>query len=68
MDRKSIMSGSWAWTCRATSSSVVDFTIDDLFAQGFDAVYLAIGCWTSNAMNVPGEDAEGVVNAISYLA
>src|SRR5690348_869725 len=25
-----------------------DFTIDDLFAQGFDAVYLAIGCWTSN--------------------
>src|SRR5438128_6434733 len=44
-----------------------DFTIDDLFAQGFDAVYLAIGCWTSNALRVPGEDAEGVVNAISYL-
>jgi len=44
-----------------------DFTIDDLFAQGFDAVYLAIGCWTSNPLNVPGEDAEGVVNAISYL-
>ena len=33
-----------------------DFTIDDLFAQGFDAVYLAIGCWTSNDLNVPGED------------
>jgi len=44
-----------------------DFTIDDLFAQGFDAVYLAIGCWTSNKMRVPGEDAEGVVNAIAYL-
>ena len=44
-----------------------DFTIDDLFAQGFDAVYLAIGCWTSNKMRIPGEDAEGVVNAISYL-
>src|SRR5437588_4127378 len=44
-----------------------DFTIDDLFAQGFDAVYLAIGCWTSNELKVPGEDAEGVVNAISYL-
>src|SRR5579859_2026366 len=44
-----------------------DFTVDDLFAQGFDAVYLAIGCWTSNKMRVPGEDAEGVVNAISYL-
>ncbi|HLZ63351.1 MAG TPA: FAD-dependent oxidoreductase [Ktedonosporobacter sp.] len=45
----------------------VDFTIDDLFAAGFDAVYLAIGCWTSNAMNIPGEDAEGVVNAIRFL-
>ncbi|HEV2659415.1 MAG TPA: FAD-dependent oxidoreductase, partial [Ktedonobacteraceae bacterium] len=44
-----------------------DFTIDDLFAQGFDAVYLAIGCWTSNALHVDGEDADGVVNAISYL-
>jgi NADPH-dependent glutamate synthase beta subunit-like oxidoreductase/formate hydrogenlyase subunit 6/NADH:ubiquinone oxidoreductase subunit I len=44
-----------------------DFTVDDLFAQGFDAVYLAIGCWTSNKMRIPGEDAEGVVNAISFL-
>ena len=46
----------------------VDFTIDDLFAQGFDAVYLAIGAWTSNQLGVPGEDAEGVINAIAFLA
>ena len=45
----------------------VDFTIDDLFDEGFDAVYLAIGCWTSNRLNVPGDDADGVVNAIAYL-
>ncbi len=45
----------------------VDFTIDDLFAQGFDAVYLAIGAWTSNPLDAPGEDAEGVVNAIAFL-
>ncbi|HEY5005387.1 MAG TPA: FAD-dependent oxidoreductase, partial [Ktedonobacteraceae bacterium] len=44
-----------------------DFTVDDLFAEGFDAVYLAIGCWTSNKMRIPGEDAKGVVNAIAYL-
>ncbi|GHO84171.1 FAD-dependent oxidoreductase [Dictyobacter formicarum] len=44
-----------------------DFTIDDLFALGFDAVYIAIGCWTSKLMRVPGEDAEGVVNAIKFL-
>src|SRR5947207_5822986 len=46
----------------------VDFTIDDLFAEGFDAVYIAIGAWTSNPLSVPGEDAEGVVNAIAFLA
>ena len=45
-----------------------DFTIDDLFAQGFDAVYIGIGAWTSNPLSVPGEDAEGVVNAIQFLA
>ncbi|WP_151726836.1 FAD-dependent oxidoreductase [Thermogemmatispora aurantia] len=44
-----------------------DFTIDDLFAQGFDAVFLAIGAWTSNPLGTPGEDAEGVVNAIAFL-
>src|SRR5260370_39109715 len=43
------------------------FTIDDLFAQGFDVVYLGIGAWTSNPLGVPGEDAQGVVNAIRFL-
>src|SRR5256886_9470766 len=46
----------------------VDFTIDDLFAEGFDVVYIAIGAWTSNPLDAPGEDAEGVVNAIAFLA
>jgi formate dehydrogenase major subunit len=44
-----------------------DFTIDDLFAEGFDAIYLAIGAWTSNPLGAPGEEAEGVVNAIAFL-
>jgi NADPH-dependent glutamate synthase beta subunit-like oxidoreductase/formate hydrogenlyase subunit 6/NADH:ubiquinone oxidoreductase subunit I len=44
-----------------------DFTVDDLFNEGFDAVYLAIGAWTSNKLGLPGDDAEGFVNAIAYL-
>ncbi len=44
-----------------------DFTVDDLIADGYDAVYLAIGAWTSNPLGAPGEDAEGVVNAIAFL-
>src|SRR6266567_2008602 len=46
----------------------VDFTIDDLFAEGFDAVYLAIGNWTSNELPAQNPDAAGVVNAIAFLA
>ena len=45
----------------------VDFTIDDLFAQGFDAIYLGIGCWISNDPGLPNDKADGVVNAIAYL-
>ena len=44
-----------------------DFTVDDLFNAGFDAVYLAIGAWTSNELGLEGEDAPGFVNAISFL-
>ncbi len=44
-----------------------DFTVDDLFNEGFDAVYLAIGAWTSNELGLEGQDMPGVINAITYL-
>ncbi|MHB8631394.1 MAG: FAD-dependent oxidoreductase, partial [Candidatus Limnocylindria bacterium] len=45
----------------------LDFTIDDLFAQGYDAIFLGIGAWTSNELRIPGEDLPGKIEAISYL-
>ncbi|MGH2500713.1 MAG: FAD-dependent oxidoreductase [Candidatus Limnocylindria bacterium] len=45
----------------------VDFTIDDLLAQGYDAVFLGIGADVSNQMRVPGEDLPGVIEAVKYL-
>jgi len=45
----------------------VDFQLEDLFAQGYDAVFLALGAFNSNTMNIPGEDADGVVTAIDFL-
>ncbi len=45
----------------------VDYQIEDLFAQGFDAVFLALGAFNSNDMGVPGEDAQGVVTAVDFL-
>ncbi len=44
-----------------------DFTVDDLFKEGFDAVFLGIGAWTSNELGLPGQDNPDVVNAIRYL-
>ncbi|MEA2678171.1 MAG: hypothetical protein QOJ81_2312 [Chloroflexota bacterium] len=44
-----------------------DFTIDDLQNQGFDAVCVAIGCYETNKLGVPGEDADGVLDGLEYL-
>ena len=44
-----------------------DFTIDDLQNQGYDAVCVAIGCYNTNKLGVPGEDADGVFDGLEYL-
>jgi formate dehydrogenase major subunit len=44
-----------------------DFTLDDLQFQGFDAVLIAIGCYLTNKLGVPGEDAAEVLDGLEYL-
>ena len=44
-----------------------DFTLDDLQNQGYDAVCIAIGCYETNQLGIPGEDAEGVLDGLDYL-
>ena len=44
-----------------------DYTLDDLQNQGFDAVCVAIGCYDTNKLGVPGEDADGVLDGLEYL-
>jgi NADPH-dependent glutamate synthase beta subunit-like oxidoreductase/formate hydrogenlyase subunit 6/NADH:ubiquinone oxidoreductase subunit I/ferredoxin len=44
-----------------------DFTLDDLQNQGFDAVLLAIGCYDTNKLGIPDEDADGVIDGLEYL-
>ncbi|HEY3523105.1 MAG TPA: FAD-dependent oxidoreductase [Candidatus Limnocylindrales bacterium] len=43
------------------------FTLDDLRNQGFDGVLVAIGCYATNKLGVPGEDAENVFDGLEYL-
>jgi heterodisulfide reductase subunit A2 len=38
-----------------------------LFADGYRAVYLAIGAWKGQRLNIPGEEAAGVMNSLEFL-
>lgn len=42
-------------------------TVDELFAEGFQAVYLAVGAGAPVFMNIPGENLSGIYSANEYL-
>jgi glutamate synthase (NADPH/NADH) small chain len=44
-----------------------DKTIDDLFEQGFQAVFVGVGVGIDSPMEVPGEDLPGVMGATEFL-
>jgi glutamate synthase (NADPH/NADH) small chain len=44
-----------------------DKTVDDLFNEGFDAVFLGVGTEIDAKMEIPGEDLPGVYEATDYL-
>ncbi|MBU2612008.1 MAG: NAD(P)-dependent oxidoreductase, partial [Chloroflexi bacterium] len=44
-----------------------DKSIDDLFKEGFDAVFVGVGVGIDAKMEVPGEDLPGVYEATDFL-
>lgn len=44
-----------------------DKTIDELFAEGFQAVFLGVGAGIDAKMEIPGEDLPGVYEATDFL-
>jgi glutamate synthase (NADPH/NADH) small chain len=42
-------------------------SLDDLFEQGFDAIYLGVGAGLPRFMNIPGENLIGILSANEYL-
>ncbi len=44
-----------------------DKTIDDLFKEGFEAVFVAVGTGIDAKMETPGEDLPGVYEATDFL-
>ena len=48
-----------------TDTRITD--LEDLFKQGYRAVFLATGAGVSQKMKVPGEDSRGVIHALDFL-
>ena len=44
-----------------------DITIEDIFSQGYKAIFIAVGAHKSLEMRVSGEDAKGVVAGVTFL-
>lgn len=43
-----------------------DFTLDEL-RENYDAVYLGIGVGLARQLDIPGEELEGVINALHFI-
>jgi NADPH-dependent glutamate synthase beta subunit-like oxidoreductase/Pyruvate/2-oxoacid:ferredoxin oxidoreductase delta subunit len=44
-----------------------DVTLESLRSEGYKAIFIAIGTQLGMKLNVPGEDLEGVLNAVDFL-
>jgi heterodisulfide reductase subunit A-like polyferredoxin len=43
------------------------FSLEDLKAQGFEAIFLSFGCSTGPKLGIPGEDRPGVFKGVDFL-
>lgn len=44
-----------------------DFSLEDLYDNGYEAVFLAIGAHKGRNLNIPGADQDGVFKAVDFL-
>jgi glutamate synthase (NADPH/NADH) small chain len=51
--------------CNAVVGRTV--TLDELFEEGYDAVYIGVGAGLPRFMNIPGENFIGILSANEYL-
>ncbi len=45
-----------------------DFSLDDLFNEGYKAVFVATGAHKSLKLNIPGEDSRGILSSMHVLS
>ncbi len=44
-----------------------DFTLDELLENGYQAVFLGIGCHVGKPLGIDNEDADGVIQGVEFL-
>ncbi|TEB08795.1 NAD(P)-binding protein [Pelotomaculum propionicicum] len=44
-----------------------EFTLADIQAQGYRAVFVGVGAWKGTSLNLPGEDMEDVIVGVNFL-
>lgn len=54
-------------TVKTNATLGIDFTLDDLKSQGFNAIFLAIGCQKGAHLPIPGIYSEGVIQGTDLL-
>lgn len=52
---------------RYNTAAGKDFGIDDLFSQGYKAIFIAAGAHKSQGMRISGEDSRGVLPGVTFL-
>ncbi len=52
---------------RYSQRAGVDFTLDDLRRDGFAATFVAVGAQRAKTLGLPGEDARGVIDGVTFL-
>ena len=57
----------WGVEIKTNTALGRDFSLDELFSQGYKAVFLGLGCHVGSRMDIPGEDAVGVVQGVDLL-
>ncbi len=45
----------------------VDFTVDDLFAQDYDAIFMGTGTSLPRTLDLPGKELSGIITATYFL-
>ena len=52
---------------RTNQLAGVDFTVDDLFAQGYDAIFMGTGTSLPRTLDIPGKELTGILTATYFL-